>query len=40
MVPSERKLVHEHLRERGDVETWSEGDEPDRHLVIAPLNRH
>lgn len=37
MVPSERKLVHEHLRERGDVETWSEGDEPDRHLVIAPL---
>lgn len=36
MVPSERKLVHEHLRERGDVETWSEGDEPDRHLVIAP----
>lgn len=39
MVPSERKLVHEHLRERGDVETWSEGDEPDRHLVIAPLQR-
>ncbi|MDQ3769271.1 MAG: KH domain-containing protein [Actinomycetota bacterium] len=37
MVPSERKLVHEHLRERGDVETWSEGEEPDRHLVIAPL---
>ncbi|HEV2752239.1 MAG TPA: R3H domain-containing nucleic acid-binding protein [Solirubrobacteraceae bacterium] len=36
MVASERKLVHEHLRERGDVETWSEGDEPDRHLVIAP----
>lgn len=37
MVSSERKVVHEHLRERGDVETWSEGDEPDRHLVIAPL---
>ena len=37
MVPSERRLVHEHLRERGDVETWSEGNEPDRHLVIAPL---
>ncbi len=36
MVASERKVVHEHLRERGDVETWSEGDEPDRHLVIAP----
>ena len=37
MTASERKLVHEHLRERGDVETYSEGQEPDRHLVIAPL---
>jgi spoIIIJ-associated protein len=37
MGPSERKLVHEHLRERGDVETYSEGDEPHRHLVVAPL---
>lgn len=37
MVASERKLVHEHLRERGDVETYSEGAEPDRHLVVAPL---
>jgi spoIIIJ-associated protein len=36
MVASERKLVHEHLRERGDVETHSEGDEPDRHLVVEP----
>jgi spoIIIJ-associated protein len=37
MVASERRLVHEHLRERGDVETYSEGNEPDRHLVVAPL---
>jgi len=37
MVASERKLVHEHLRDRGDVETYSEGDEPERHLVVAPL---
>lgn len=37
MVASERKIVHEHLRERGDVETYSEGQEPDRHLVVAPL---
>jgi spoIIIJ-associated protein len=37
MGASERKLVHEHLRERGDVETYSEGDEPHRHLVVAPL---
>ena len=33
----ERKLVHEYLKERGGVETWSEGTEPDRHLVVAPL---
>jgi spoIIIJ-associated protein len=37
MGASERKLVHEHLRDRGDVETYSEGDEPHRHLVVAPL---
>jgi spoIIIJ-associated protein len=37
MTASERKLVHEYLRTRGDVETYSEGEEPDRHLVIAPL---
>ncbi|MBX5441082.1 MAG: KH domain-containing protein [Solirubrobacteraceae bacterium] len=37
MVASERKLVHEHLRDRGDVETYSEGDEPERHLVVAPM---
>jgi spoIIIJ-associated protein len=37
MTASERKLVHEYLRDRGEVETYSEGDEPDRHLVVAPL---
>lgn len=37
MTASERRLVHEYLRERGGVETYSEGDEPDRHLVVAPL---
>jgi spoIIIJ-associated protein len=37
MTASERKLLHEYLRDRGDVETYSEGDEPDRHLVVAPL---
>jgi spoIIIJ-associated protein len=36
MTASERRLVHEHLRDREDVETYSEGDEPDRHLVVAP----
>lgn len=34
----ERRIIHEYLRERGDVETYSEGDEPDRHLVVAPLS--
>jgi spoIIIJ-associated protein len=37
MTASERKLVHEYLRDRGDVETYSEGEEPGRHLVVAPL---
>ena len=37
MGAAERKLVHEYLRERGDVQTYSEGDEPHRHLVVAPL---
>jgi spoIIIJ-associated protein len=38
MGAAERKLVHEYLRDRGDVETYSEGDEPNRHLVVAPLS--
>jgi spoIIIJ-associated protein len=37
MSATERKVVHEYLKERGDVETYSEGTEPDRHLVVAPL---
>jgi len=37
MVPSERRLVHEYLRDRHDVETYSEGEDPDRHLVVAPV---
>lgn len=37
MPASERRVVHEHLRERGDVRTHSEGDEPDRRLVVSPL---
>ncbi len=36
---SERRVVHEYLRDRDDVETHSEGDEPDRYLVISPLSR-
>jgi spoIIIJ-associated protein len=37
MSATERKVVHEYLKDRDDVETYSEGTEPDRHLVIAPL---
>ena len=37
MTASERRHVHEYLRERGGVDTHSEGDEPDRHLVVSPL---
>jgi spoIIIJ-associated protein len=38
MPPSERRIVHEYLRERGGVETHSEGDEPERYLVVAPID--
>ena len=37
MSATERKVVHEHLKDREYVETYSEGTEPDRHLVVAPL---
>jgi spoIIIJ-associated protein len=37
LPPFERRVVHEYLREREDVETHSEGDEPERYLVISPL---
>lgn len=33
----ERRVVHEYLRDREGVETYSEGAEPDRHLVVAPI---
>jgi spoIIIJ-associated protein len=36
MPASERRVIHEHLRDREDVETHSEGDEPDRYLVVTP----
>ena len=36
MRATERKIVHTYLSERGDVETHSEGDEPERRLVVSP----
>jgi spoIIIJ-associated protein len=38
LPPFERRIVHEYLRERGDVETHSEGEEPERYLVISPAS--
>jgi spoIIIJ-associated protein len=37
MGPFERRTVHMYLRERTDVQTHSEGDEPDRRLVVTPV---
>jgi len=30
--------VHEHLRDRDDVSTHSEGEEPDRSLIVSPAD--
>jgi spoIIIJ-associated protein len=37
MSAQERRVVHEHLKDRAGVETYSEGDEPRRCVVVAPL---
>ena len=37
MSPAERKIVHLYLRDRTDVDTHSEGDEPERRLVVTPV---
>ena len=38
MTAVERKIVHVHLAEREDVETSSDGTEPNRHVVVAPTS--
>jgi spoIIIJ-associated protein len=37
MPASERRIVHEYLRDRDDVSTHSEGEGPDRYLVVEPV---
>ena len=37
MSATERKLVHDHLKDRSGIETFSEGDESDRCVIVAPL---
>lgn len=32
----ERRIIHQRLKERGDVDTYSEGEEPMRRIVISP----
>jgi spoIIIJ-associated protein len=39
MRATERKIVHTYLSARSEVETHSEGDEPDRRLVVSPVER-
>ena len=36
MTPMERRIVHQKLQERSGIRTYSEGEEPERFLVIAP----
>src|SRR4051794_22433962 len=37
MSPTERRIVHQLLKDRSGVETFSEGTEPERCVVVAPL---
>jgi spoIIIJ-associated protein len=37
MSSVERKIVHVHLQERDDVETASDGNEPNRFVVVSPV---
>jgi len=37
MSAQERRVVHERLKDRAGVETYSEGDEPHRCVVVSPL---
>ena len=37
MSATERKIVHDSLKDRPGLETFSEGEEPDRCVIVAPL---
>ena len=36
MSSTERKIVHMHLKDTAGIDTHSEGDEPNRYVVVAP----
>ena len=37
MSATDRRVVHQHLKDRGGLETFSEGDDPERCVIVAPL---
>jgi spoIIIJ-associated protein len=37
MSATERRVVHQHLKDRAGLETFSEGDDPERCVIVAPL---
>jgi spoIIIJ-associated protein len=37
MSPTERKIIHDRLKDRSGLETYSEGEEPERCVIVAPL---
>lgn len=37
MSSAERRIVHTYLRDRSEIQTHSEGDEPERRLVVSPV---
>jgi spoIIIJ-associated protein len=37
MSPTERKIIHDRLKDRPGLETFSEGEEPERCVIVAPL---
>lgn len=37
MSANERRIVHDHLKERSGVETFSEGEGSERCVIVAPL---
>ena len=37
MTATERRVVHQYLKDRAGVETFSEGEEPERCVIVAPL---
>jgi spoIIIJ-associated protein len=38
LSPLERRIVHQALSENPSIRTYSEGEEPERYIVIAPAN--